>query len=823
MDPEVARRRTTGLTLLLLAPLLALGAVEHVGLTITLLFAAVGALWLSANGRTPRTAPERIALAALLASPAWSMLQLVPLPRPLLRALSPNADRVWHDLETALALNEQLRPLSVDPPGTAFAAATGLAVAVIFWTVLSVVQERRGAQRALVAVLCAVGITGIVALVQSAFGLQKVYGAFAPPAAPPLILSPLLNANHAAAVACVGPPVALAVALDAKSTAGRVAALSLGAISATNALLALSRGGIVVLAVELVLMTLVFVISRRRRAASPRSAAIAIPVVGMLAAALALYVGGARLVREATDTSTGKAQIAKQALIASREYWLTGAGRGSFAAAFPAHEGDLAARVGTLTTHLAYSHPESWPAQLAFEQGVPFALLFGGALAVAVGLAARRNGRSASRLLALVALAGLVAHDLADFSMEYAGAAGLAAALVAIVVAAPDERRRRSIREMSPGHTRLAPVVAVGVALTLSALSWRKTLIDDHERVRPLATEGRIAEVGDLVPALLRHPADPYLAAMQGALSLEDPRAARHLRRAVQLGPMRPAGHYWLARWFAVSGRRAQAYAEYRVVLTLAPHLDGLVVQDLIRMGAPFAELLFTARTERTLDTAAISLDNAGRGNDAAEMDAEHVRRFAPAIDARTRQIRRTAAAGRHDEARALAAALVTAAADVPKAYTVAASVAASPQDAERWLEKGLVALGDHPDLIEHWMLLRGPTAEPATATADAERLTRALETAGLPLTRLHRTLAEIAIKRGELQKAIRHLLDASLLEPDDALLLERIASLAETSGQFALAERTWRQLAAAHPQKQGYKDAADRLRNAAQPLIPPR
>jgi len=821
MDPEVARRRTTALTLLLLVPLLSLGAVEHVGITLTLAAAGIAAIVLATQRFTVTSAAERLGLAALLASPAWSILQLVPLPRGLLRALSPVSDRVWRDVELVLELPAHWRPLSVDPPGTAFAAATGLAVVAVFCAVLYVARDRRGGRAARLAILSAVGITGIVALVQSAFGLHKVYGLFGVNhAAPPLILSPLLNPNHAAAVACVGPPIALAVALETKSPAGRLGTLTLGAICATNALLALSRGGIVVLAAELLVMTVLFVAARRTQRGH-RVATLVVPSAAMLAAAIALYVGGSRLVREASDTSTTKLEIAKQAFLATREYWLTGAGRGTFVAAFPAHEDDLAARVGTLTTHLAYSHPESWPAQLAFEHGAPFALLFALALGAAAVIALKKNGRETPRLLTFLALIGLVVHDLADFAMEYAGAASIAAALFAVCIARPADRRRRD--EQPPRSvTRWAPLVAVLAALVLSAISWRKTLYDDHERVRPLTAEGKLSEVGELSSSILRHPADPYLAAIEGALHLGDVTGGRHLRRAVQLGPMRPAGHYWLARWFAVVGRRPQAFAEYRVVLNLAPHLDTLVIQDLIRLDAPYEELLFTARTERALDTAAILLGNAGHASEAAAMDDEHVRLFHPALDARTRQIRRAVAAQDHEGARKRAAELVAVAPKEAKAYVVAASVAASKEDAERWLERGTATVGEHPDLAEQWLLLRGPTSEPSVAAADAERLARALQTAGLPMTRLHRTLAEVAIKQGAPQKAIQHLLDASMLDPDDPILLERVATLAEQTGQRALAERTWRHLAAAHPQQAAYKNAVERLRTSAPPVVLP-
>jgi tetratricopeptide (TPR) repeat protein len=801
-------------TCMLALPLLSLGAVEHVGLTMAAVAVAIAAfvVFRDGRGRSRLSRTSIMAGAALLLSGVYSMVQLAPLPRGLLTKLSPNAERVWHELDLALGASPAARPISVDPPGTQFAGATALIVACMFFVLAFIVTRVDGDAVVLRAVLIALSICAFIGVIQPAFGMTRVYGFFdLPGGAQSLGLSPLMNPNHAAAVGCVGPPIALAVALDAPTARGRWAAALGGMVCAVSVLLALSRGGIAVLSLELVAMGAYLAIRRRsgflrRQWFGALGAASAVVVVAVLT------VGGSRVLREARDTSSSKVALAKRALSAAREFWMVGAGRGSFAASFAAHEDNLAGDVGTIATHQAFGHSESWPGQLAFEHGFIVTAVFVLLLTVAVVWAIRRHGLGHRRYFALVALAGLVLHDLADFALEYAGAAGIAVALLAVVTG----RAASSTVTRSLIWARTGAITAAVAIFALLAVSWRQTLEDEHGRVCEQLAHGRLEDLPDVTAALRRHPSDPYLAMLRGVQLINSPDGGKHLRRAILLGPGRPASHFWLARWFLRSGRRAQAFAEYRAARRLAPHLEDAIITDFVHADASLDEIIATATWPTTFDTAAMLLEERKRLVDAAALDEHQIATMPPALNARARQIRRALAAGRRDDVKRLVSAMIDAGPRAPLSHLVAASVADDPVSAERALERGLDACGDDVELLERLVVTRGVRLGIDAVGPELERFRAALALRQLSISRFHLTVADVHVARGEPEQAVRSLIEASYLNPEDRFLLERIARLAEATGQRLLAQQTWRRLSQAYPDQVEYRNALVRVSGSA-------
>ncbi len=208
--------------LLLVAAPLAMGSVhEPAFIPLLVLAAAAGLLSLSSAGPSAfrafwgvRGVPLVVAFTALV------LFQLVPLPPPLLRLLSPGTYR-FHDHLALVPLTHWL-PISVNPADT----GRGLAFLVAF-TLLYAAANREaedgGWRRR---VLTSVALTGlaltIVGLVQAASGRPgRIYGLWQP-TRDWAVFGPYVNHNHFAGYVLMALPLALGFAAEA---AGRLVAL----------------------------------------------------------------------------------------------------------------------------------------------------------------------------------------------------------------------------------------------------------------------------------------------------------------------------------------------------------------------------------------------------------------------------------------------------------------------------------------------------------------------------------------------------------------------------------------------------------------------
>ena len=505
---------------------------------------------------------------AFVLSAALCLLQLVPLPGPLLGALSPEAAELRDFALAPLGLT-RARPVSLDPPATWRALALGLGCLAVLLAAAQVSRSRKAQRRLVMAVALSGVLVAAIGVAHLLLGLRALFGAYAFHQAEPPLLTPFGNANHLAAFLLLSGTLALGLATSAER---RQEALGWGGcflLTGTGVLLSFSRGGIFFFAVALLLFggMLLLTRARGRRGAGPSRAAGAIQVLVASAAVVAVgaYLALERLLGElATADSLEKLRASKLELwpmlaAAASKFSRLGMGRGAFEPAFPRYQTEFAG--------FTFSHPENGVLQLWSELGLPAAAAVLGLLLAGVYRLARRATPTRVDLAIMAAAVGLGLHNLVDFNLELpACAAALCLALG--VLGRPDEARE-GLRV--PARWALGGAgAALGLALAALALG-RHTLADGEARLAAaLASGATPGQVRDVALELIdQHPADflPHavVARAYAGKGGDARQALAFVNRALYLRPLDGEAHRTAARSLLRLGKRNQALAEYRL------------------------------------------------------------------------------------------------------------------------------------------------------------------------------------------------------------------------------------------------------------------
>lgn len=801
--PYISAARLVTVILLIAVPVLWLGAVEDVGLAVTcgLAALAIGVQRLD-GARTTTTSPLSLALLLLT---AWVGLQLVPLPPGMLRVVSPRAAEIWTSARGGWA------PISLDPPGSAFGFATLAVITAGHFSFRDYASDAARAKRLQAIVASVVLGFAIVGLVHAMTGATHLYGVYAPRNLSVNglgILTPLINANHAAAVVAIGPPLFLGYALTETDLGQRIVHSAAAAFCAAVVVMTQSRGGIAVLFLELLAFAAYSVLRFRKRGALAAVLSLVVTVAAVLVVAGTIAAEG--IDRELRGGAE-KLLLVPATLRMSRDFILTGVGRGAFSSTFFGYE-------GTLAVDGRYSQPENWLASLAVEVGWPTTLGFVVLCAVGAVRALRGASRRPSSVAAGIALVGLVIHDLGDFALDFAGVG-----LIAVAVAASIERRERGERDSLPRRRPAAIAVAALPLVVLGpivlGMFFRQRVEDEAARVAEYWTASRLAEHrADIARAAARHPAEPYFPLALAVADLRDDASGPALLRALRLGPWRAQTHFWFARWLGLHGRRGQAWVEYRETIRLSPIYARVVLADVMRLGPSLDEVLHIAITDLAADAASLELTKANRDAEADIVDVMIVEHFPPATDARVRRIARASRDGKADVARARVDELIAIAPTDPRGHLLRASLTTDPIAAEAGLEAALKTLGDVPPLLEDLIRRRGKRLGLAAVAGELERYRTALVAAGQPLLGFHGVQAEVSVARGDPGGAISKLIEAANLSSEPEPYLERAATLAEATGQRNLAAQLWQRLVDKHPDRRDWALALSRAKGVVQP-----
>jgi O-antigen ligase len=449
------------LGLLALAPL-ALGAV-HEWASVPLLAAALatgGASWWRGvqARRRGEHAPPVPGRALLLALHLLVLLQLVPLPLPLLRAVSPGSF-AFYDAASLVPL-QGWHPVSVNPADTARGLCFLAGVTVLYAAAFRELFPERWRRRLAATVVAVGALLALAGLVQMA-SLQptRIYGLWRP-RWDWGVFGPYVSRSHFAGYEVMAIALAAAFAVEA----GQKAALRWRERRRGWLVLGQPAGLAAVRQAALVMLLLVALVASRSRtglvaflvsaAALPivmqrRRLALAVLLLAAAAASVWVELGGVVRAFETRGLRASRLELWADALPMARDFPLLGAGFNAFGTAYQRYQ--------TRYRYEWVGEAHNEYLQLLLDCGVVGAAL-GAALFV---LLARRTLHAAGRgpleggLLA--ALLAFLVHNAGDFSFQVPANAATFAALAAVAV-----------RRGDPGHEGWAALPGAGV----SAKEW---------------------------------------------------------------------------------------------------------------------------------------------------------------------------------------------------------------------------------------------------------------------------------------------------------------------------------------------------------------
>ncbi len=573
--------------LLLVASLLvaALGfGAQYVRVLIpAVLLAVASAVLAPKDTRIPRVAWLLLGLAG------YSLLQALPLPLGIVRALSSESALVWEGA---------LRPfgpeaaswasLSVDPAGTWLEVLkfSGYACAVI---AASALRARHGSRAVLTIVWGLALLVCVVTLAHGFVRATQIYGLFpAPNVHERWTRGPFVNGNNLAGYLNLGLFAGVGLLLGGRSP---IPARYLGAalaLLATGLALTGSRGG--VLAAALGGTALVAYALVRRTSATPRLV-IGSALALLIGLAALFTLGDQRLQGSLFDASNaGKILGFRGALSLIHDNPWFGVGRGAFDGAFQPYRGVR----GDAST--VFVHAENVGLDWVSEWGVPVGL---GAL-LACGYFVVRLGGRAARDPALVgtvlAVGAVLLQNQVDFGLELFGLAAPFWILLSLGEGGYDVGGTKGVfwQRLAPASVALAATLVAVVTQSQPLHLERKAMRARFVGVGAGA-RASVAELQrELRAAVLRHPGDGYLPLLGGHLATRmRQNSLVWLGRALERMPTSGRANLALAEALGAAGYRGQALIHLRlagaydysltdragdVAVRLEPNVDALAL-----------------------------------------------------------------------------------------------------------------------------------------------------------------------------------------------------------------------------------------------------
>ena len=407
----------------------------------TVPLAAASALLFIVSGARVAGSGRAIDL-AIIAAIAVFAVQLVPLPAPVVRAVSPAAVRL-QDL-VALQPFNAWRPLSIHAAATRESVLLAITAALIFWSARAILS--RGGARLLCSFVAAIGfVVAVVALAQHATAPTTIYWRWMPvdPGARPY--GPFIDRNHLATWLIMAISLSAgAVAVRLSTSAPGVRALMLEGLAGSTVLglgalgmmlialvATLSRSGMVGLVAAAGCGAMLGARTMRRRSGLTAAAALAI-----LLLALAFWTNAQGLTARvestlATVSPVSRLMIWRDTLGIVRDFPWMGTGAGTFA--------DVMIQYQRSATRILFNHAHNEYLQLLAEGGIVGA----GCVAFLVVLFARaarkaidedRSTKRFIRIAAAAGLTGIAVQSVWDTGLRTPANLVLAAVLAALVL-----------------------------------------------------------------------------------------------------------------------------------------------------------------------------------------------------------------------------------------------------------------------------------------------------------------------------------------------------------------------------------------------------
>lgn len=505
---------------------------------------------------------------------AWTLVTAIPLPRFVLRSLSPSSDALWSMSLSPFGLEGPgWAPISLDSSASLLEAAKWGAYACIAALSAHVVRARRIAY-VLFALWGSAVVLACVSIFQAVSGLDTVLGAYRPLShrGPHRFLSLLLNPNNLAAYCNVGTLCGLGLLASRRSVAPAPLVLVGASACFATTILTGSRGGVFFLLMGLLALAALRIgaLLRKRSSVAQDGLRQLVPATGLLVVGATIAVLGSTsaLWQELFSRDLSKGAALGRLLPALGDYWSLGIGRGAF-------ESSSFLLLGQ-SANVVWQRVENFPLSWLLEWGLPMG---GAALALCVGLLRPHPSLLLQRptdAAAYVTLLVLVGQNLVDLGFEVFSIAAAAAALAGAVSVRVSASPTQQLTVPSPWKSSLPRVSAV---LVLACSLWalprgpglqrvRLQLFEDLAQAQGADASVRQALQDRLAREMAARPAEPYFPLIGAMLALRQgenalPWAAAALRRAPHWG----RAHFAVGEALAASGATGQAFLSYRLAV----------------------------------------------------------------------------------------------------------------------------------------------------------------------------------------------------------------------------------------------------------------
>ncbi len=764
---------------------------------------------------------------ALAGLAGWSLLQCVPWPAPVVRALAPAVWR-WH-LDAAQVLGRPApswAPLTDDEIDTLLTAGKFTLLAVAFALALNATWRRAEHGEALLRTVAfaAIVVLGLGA-VQKALGTGVLLGYYEPhrPIVDTLLVASFVNPNHLAALLNLGGLTALGLSQASSRYRQRLAWGIAYLACMCGTFLTLSRAGIVAAVVASAFFALVSLRAERQAALRRRRVVVyasgilvvltlvSVMAYDLVAWQLSHLPGIGRLPHEAKDVIW-----ARVVQVIADHPW-TGVGAGALADAFGPYN-DV--RPGVLVTHA-----ENAPLDLAVQWGIPAALLFVAALLAATRRHVPRALRAEDTLGGLAGLYALGIQNLADFNWFIPGVAVpaciVAGAVTGLGLAARKGRRRKAVPVSRASRVVISLLLAAMAVAILGAWAdarWGDSAVEDAYRRADESGTLAVPSALDRFAAL--HPADYHLFFLEGRRRYEArdlDGAVRWVEASLRRAPTAPLPRVLRARLAMAQGDEDTAVEQWRAIVQADDeHGVDLLIQEWGAQHTPFDLWIRALQTESRVVRAALLLKARGDDDGSQSLLARWVRAHPEAYSARFELALALLERGApSDEVDRQATHLLGRHPERAGGYLIQGMLYARD---ERW-ERALVmfdeALRREPD-NPHAVLGRarallelGRIDEFRRAVGHARAL---VENAPRLRARVHVLLSMAAERDQRAGEAAMEMEMAAELLPDSAPLRYRLGKMLELAGRAAGARRAYREALRIDPNYAPARKALERL-----------
>ncbi len=619
------------LATLIVGPVMALGAVHA---DVLAAFMLVGAVFLIYTMVQTRREGFELDLPGVffLGLLAITVVQIIPLPAPLVELISPYAYEVRSRALLPLGGDvPAFMPLSLDVSFTVVEIGKLILYTVVYWMCLGWTKKWGSKFILNLVIFAGVAAAGVL-ITHKILMLSKIYAFYTPVHLAfnkDVVSAPLINANHMSAFLGLSTAVAIGRALAIRDRSKRILMVVLAGLMGASLVLTLSRGGIAAfVAGQLLFIVLRVSLKSRKKSqsrtesASPRMTAW-LPVGLVISLGLALFVAQDAIIGEFASGDAKKLDLIWEGLPLVGHFVGTGVGRGAFWVGLPL--------VSDIGAGITYTHAENAVVQILAEYGV----LFGTAALLVplfiVGRFLRSPPSGTERVAGVVAIVAFGLHNLVDFNMEIPGVAVVVVALLAVLVGG---QHRRSKKSDGAAVTVSRPVVIAGAVLIIVVSGVmvyhfaRKTVGEEERELRQALADGETAAFSDknIGAVLKRHPSSWYFPFIVGvnAFHKGEENPLPWFARAIELNNGSASAHFYAGRTFLRAGKLDQALLEFRTAARLQHAFAAAAAKDLVSVVPQFDGLSAIAvkKSDRLLLWGALAQVFSMRGLD---LEAEKV------------------------------------------------------------------------------------------------------------------------------------------------------------------------------------------------------